>query len=374
MSPFELTVHDKAFARRGWVGAPLELTLTPRHNAVASLVFTVPDNHPRVPDLLTKGARVHVTYYGELLFTGPVRLAEGKGPGKAATVQVTSEDDKRLLWRMLGWPNPTGAITAQGAAGTYDIKTGPAETVLRWFVSRNATRLGLPVTFATTDQARGATITAQTRMHPLADRLLPLVDQAGIGFTVVQSGSGFVVDVYTPRVYPRTLSEANGTVVSWAWSQAGPDATRVVVAGSGEGTAREYRLVIDSARETAYGDVIEVPRDARDTNVAAELDARGAETLAEGAPKTGLKIQLTETANFRYRGPNGLREGDIVPLQVGPLAVVTDLVREVVLTWTAAGGLQVVPTVGGWDQDPIRVLHRAVSKVATAVRDIRLSR
>jgi hypothetical protein len=368
--PFTVAVFDKAFARKGFVGDPVALSATVRHNALSTATITVSSDHRRLPDLSADGARVVLTYDGQHLLSGPVRRLRGQGPASSGTVEVDVEDDWRLLQRVLGWPVPGAALTAQTSA--YDKRTGAAETVLKAFVTANAvTRLGLPVTVAA-DQARGGNVDVSMRFHPLADRLYPAVDQARIGVTVRQSGAGLLLDCYTPALHPRTLSEQSGVVQSWSWSRTGPGSTRVIAGDQGEATARSFTSTVDAAREAAWGDRIEVFVDARDTDVATEVTARRAEALAEGAPRAGLSLELAETSTFRYG--KAVRVGDRVRVEVGPGVVVEDVLREAVLSWTAQDGLLVTPAVGERTDDPSHVLARAVARLARGVRDLHSSR
>lgn len=362
-----ITVYGKSFARKGFVGDPVSVSMTLRHNMPSTATIEVASDHTYLPALMAAGARVVIDYDGTQVLSGPIRSAEGFGsPDGSVTLSV--EDDWRLLTRVLGWPNPTGAISAQGAATAYDTKTAPAETVLKWFAGRAVTRLGLPVTIAT-DLGRGSTITVQMRMHPLADRLLPAIDQAGIGVTVRQVGAGLVVDCYTPSTYPYTLDPESGIVAAWKWSRSGPTATRTVIGGGGEGTAREFRERVNATAASDWGDVVEVFTDARDVSTAGEMDARGDVALAEGMPRSGLSLELAETDTFRYG--RGLVRGDLVPVQLVPGApLITDVLREATLTYTRDAGLQVQPVVGDRTDDPDRTLWGAVAKTLAAVRNI----
>lgn len=366
-NPFKVTIYSKTYARLGWIGNPVSLTVNPRHNVLGTATMVMDADHPRISDLLAGGARAVIEYRGEHIIGGPIRARSGKGPAKVATVTFGIEDDYRLVHRVLGWPNPTGAITAQGAVTAYDVKSGPAETVVKWFIGRAATRLGLPVTLAP-DLGRGSTITVQMRMHPLSDRLYPAVDLAGIGITVKQSGAGLLVDCYTPVTRTQVLSEASGVLVDWEWSNADPSATRVVMAGQGEGTAREFALRTDTAREAAFGDVVEVFGDARDVALPADLLPRGDLLLADGAPKYGLKLTLAETDAWGYG--KSVRVGDKVTAQIGPAATVTDVLREAVLQWDREGGLTVTPQVGDRTDDPDRKLATAVAAIGRGLRQL----
>lgn len=366
-APFTITVYDKAFVRRGTIGDPISVVATPRHNQQSTAAITLDSDHHRLTDLTAPGARVVLHYQGGFLMSGAVRLRQGEGPAAQGTVTVQLIDDWRLLTRILGWPAPTAGIAAQNTA-EYDVRTGPAESVVKAYVAANAiTRLGLPVTVAP-DQGRGATITVQMRMHPLADRLLPVVDQAGVGITVRQSGAVLEVDCYESADFPRTLSEASGIVTEWSWSLANPEATRVVIGGDGEGTARTFRALVDTARETEWGDVIEVFRDARNANSPAEMDATGTEVLTEGSPTSGLSVRLAETSTFRYG--QAIKVGDRVRIEVGPGVIVEDVLREATISWTRDSGLSVTPLVGERSDDPNRTLARSIARLARGIRNL----
>lgn len=368
-SPFRITVWSKTFTRRGFLGDPVAVTVNLRHNAQSGATILIPTDHRLVPDLMTPGARVTVDYAGDQVLSGPVVAREGTGDPDGL-LTVTVEDDWRLLTRILGWPNPTGSITQQGAATSYNTASGSAENVVKTLAQRNITRLGLPVTVAT-NQGRGSTISAKVRMHPLWDRLVIAgVLTAGVGFTVRQNGSaGLVLDAYATGTYPRVLTPASGIVTAWSWSLAGPKATRTVVGGQGEGTAREFRLRTSPPVESEFGDVVEVFTDARGESATTELDAAGDTTLAEGSPTTGLSLTLAETDTFRYG--TSVRVGDLVTAQlVLGAPSITDVLSEAVLTWTAAEGFTAAPVVGERQDDPNRTLARAVAAIARAVRNV----
>jgi len=484
-SPLTITIFDKAFTRVGFIGNPARVELHLRHNALPTGTIEVASDHPYRDRLLADGARLTIDYAGVQVMSGPVR-GEASKAGKDSNLVLTIEDDWRLLSRMLGWPNPTGDQTQQGLDDkTYDRKTGPAETVVKWFVSRNATRLGLPVTVAP-DLGRGSTVTAKMRMDKQDDQLLPLIASAGIGVTIRQVGAGFRVDCYEPAWYPITLTPESGVVADWDWSKTGAKATRVVVGGGGIGPNRDFRTYVDAALEASTGDVIEVFVDASDaysdtktaydkwqtaltnyttalnvkdraladqsnaqhrydiasdnldtanyllsqnptnqgakdrvtaatsrktemqnlltaanttastattsantadaarvtaenaynaarTMYLADLDARGAQALADGAPATSLKLALSETDTFRYGST--LRVGDLVTTQLIPgSSPITSPLSEAVLSWDVQNGFVATPVVGDRNDDPNRIFARAIASVARAVRIDRAGR
>lgn len=363
--PFRITVYDKDFTRLGFVGDPLSLSVVPRHSpGIGTATLTLAADHRRVSDLMADGARVVIQYDDDQhLLSGPVRRKRGAGPSTSGTIEFDVEDDFRLFYRVLGWPVPGAALTAQTSA--YDKRTGPAETVLKGYVTANAVqRLGLPVTVET-DQARGGNITTALRFHPLVDRLWPAVDQSGVGVRVRQVGAGLRVECYTPTTYPRPLTELSGVVQSWSYSGSAFTVSRLVAGDQGEATARSFTASVDAAREAAWGDVVEAFVDARDADAPAEVAARRAEALADGAPRSGFAIELAETDAFRYG--RTVKVGDRVTLQVGGQTE-TEVLREAQLSWTRDEGLLVTPVVGERTDDPDVTLARFISRLARQVR------
>ena len=368
LSPFRITLFDRSLRRRGWIGAPERVECIIRHNAVGQCAVTVSADHPRIPDVVASGARATIDYLGQQVMSGRVGRCEGTGPLASSTITFHVEDDFRLLYRLLGWPNPAGTLAQQGDDGAYDTVTGPAETVVKTLVSRNAARSRPAVTVAG-DAGRGAQITSSVRMHPLADRLLPAVDLAGIGVDVRQTGTGLVVDCYQPTVRRMVLSEESGVVVGWSWSTVAPTATRVVVGGQGEGVARAFVTDVDTDRETEWGETVEVFRDARDTDDVAVLAARAQEALAEGSPTTGLSLSLTESRGFAYG--RTVHVGDRVTTRIAPGADITDVLREARIVWDTDSGVTVTPVVGERQDDPSALLRATINALTKGIRDLR---
>lgn len=362
MDGLKITIYDKAFQRLGWIGNPESVSVTLGFNVVGAAEVTFAADHPRAQDVLEDGARLVIEYEGlpQPLISGPVRSAKGEGPEGQSTVTVTVEDDLRLLWRVLGWQVPTAAISAQNTA-EYRTYTGDAETIIKTAVTENAvTRLGSPVTVAP-NLNRGAVISGgvKLRMHPLAERMFPAIEQAGLGVRVYQSGPGLTLDVYEPQTYPKIISEAAGTLRTWAWATNAPQVTRVIGGGQGEGTARVFRSATNTALETQYGDVIEAFTDARNGETTAEIDQSNTETLFEGRPTSGLSLELSETPYFRY---GTVQVGDRVTIRAGGLEI-TDILRSASITWNRADGLTITPAVGERQDD-------ADTKLATAVKKL----
>ncbi|SEE82291.1 virus ReqiPepy6 Gp37-like protein [Arthrobacter alpinus] len=355
-TPYSIVVYQ-GWTFKGWVGNPIDLKPTPRHNMKPTATFAIDSDHLRAADLMAPGARVMIYRHGEFQMSGPVRLATGDF-NMASVLTFNVEGDFRILHNWLAWPKPTAPLTGQNVE--YRTITGPAETVVKTVMAEAATRLGYPLTIAP-DLGRGAVGTYTFRFHPTYDRLFPAVDQAGIGVTVRQDGDGLLLDCYTPRDYPHILSPASGTVIGGTYSLAAPTATRVVVGGQGEGVARTFKGFSDGARESEWVDIIEVFQDARDSSVGDVYAERAAEALGDGAPMSGLSLELSETPHFRYGG-DGLRIGDRVTARING-QLFTDTLREVQLSWNKDGDLA-TPIIGERTDDPD-------VKLAKRIRDLK---
>ncbi|WP_171046679.1 hypothetical protein [Pseudarthrobacter sp. NamE5] len=375
---FRISVYDKDRVFRCQIGNPSSLTATVRHNLVSTLSMTVPLAHPKLDELIPNGdvnpgARLRVTYRGEHLISGPITGYEIKTDGATGACTISVEDDFRILREVLGWQVPTSAITAQGAS-EYRTYTGNAETIVKAVVNENAvTRLGVPGLSVAPNLNRGAVIPGGVpfRMHRLDDKLLPAIEDAGIGITVKQVGSGLVLDVHEPATYPRALSVKGRTLKEATLTHTRPTASRAIVGGPGDGILRNFRQVTDLGRETTYGMRAEVFRDARDAqdeDAPDIMDARGQEDLNEHGPKNGIKLTLAGTGIFQY-GPGGFHVGDRLPVKITDALTVTEVIRECTLKWVSPTYAAVEPSVGDLTDQPERITAQRIAALARAKRD-----
>lgn len=370
MSAFRISVYNKDRVFQCQIGNPSSLTATVRHNLISTLTMAVPLSHERLPELMADGARLRVTFKGELLMSGPITGDNLETDGKSGKYTVTMEDDLRVLWDIAGWPVPASAIGAQSGA-EYRTYTGNAETILKAAVTENGvTRLAVPGLTVATNLNRGATIPGGVplRMHPLADQMFPALEDAGIGVTVKQQGANLVLDVYEPVTHPRTLKISGRTLKQISMTRTRPKSSRVIIGGQGEGTARNFRYLVDTARETQYGMRAETFRDARDDDTPAVMDARGQETLTENGPKNGVSLTLAGSGIFKY-GPGGFHVGDRIPVEVADGLVITEVIRECTLTWVSKDYARVDPVIGERTNDPQRVTAQRLAAIARGQRN-----
>lgn len=364
----KITLYDKSFARVDEIGDPETLSCTPRHMQAGSATIVIPSDHPKAGLLTADDARVVIEYPDETMLSGVVENVEGAGPEVSGVLTFSIRSDFREIHNILAWPAPAGGVGGQGDANSVYKRTGPAETVFKNLVSENATRMGKALTIAP-DLGRGATITIEGRFIPAADVILGAVEDAGLGITVVQSGAGLLVDVYVPRVWAQTVTEASGAIANWSWSKSRAKATRATVIGQGEDDARTVRVVIDTALEAATGDRVEILVDAGQTIVAAELEAAGRLALAENKPQAGISVTLLETEVFGYGGTQGYRVGDRIPFEIGPGIQVNDILREVTLTWSKEDGVNLSQTIGGGGPDS-NDIHKVLKDMAKLLANV----
>ena len=366
MSAFRISVYDKNRAYVCPIGNPSSLTATIRHNDVSTLTLSLPLGHKRVGALMADGARLKVSFKGEHLISGPITGDALESNGAKGIYTVSVEDDFRVLKEIAGFPVPGSAIGSQSGA-EYRTYTGNAETIIKTAVTENGvTRLAVPGLTVATNLNRGSVIAGGVplRMHPLFDRLFPAVTDAGLGVTVRQVGANLVLDVYEPQTHPRTLSVMGGTLKQVTMTRTRPIASRVIIGGQGEGTARTFRYLTDTVRETQYGMRAETFRDTRDDNTPTVMDARGAETLTEKGPQNGLAITLAGSGIFRY-GPGGFHVGDLVPIKVTDTITIPEVIRETTLEWKSKDYALASPVLGELTNLPERKtanLFRALSK------------
>lgn len=367
-SPFTITMYDKAFQRIDWLDEVMEVTVTPRHNAIGTASVMVASDHRSITDLTTPGTRLVFSLNDEQILSGPIRNWDGTGPEAVGTYSFTVEDDLRVLWNMNGYPSPAQPTETQNAK--EDARTGPAETVAKAYVTANKGRWAsiLPITVAAS-LGRGSSITTAIRMLPLTDKLLPAVDKAGIGMSMKQSGSGLRFDCYVPTVYPLILTEDSGTVVDYTISNTPITATRAIIGGPNEGTSREFKLVIDAVREALYGDIIEILVDAGSEETTAKMLAKGTEALADAGPKYGANVTLSETSVFHYGGTDGLHVGDMVSVELAEgVPPITEVLREAALTFNRESGFSAAMKIGDSEEDQDQTPD-LIQQIARAVRD-----
>lgn len=370
-----------------------------RHQAVGSFVLSVPANSVAAPFLRAPGAGIILLRNGRTLFSGPVRriqdsLAEQDG-AMVSTLEVSGPDDTVILAESLASPEPATSGPPYDT-DEYDVRTGPAESLMHGYVSDNAgptavaARIRAGLTLGV-DGVHGATVTGRARWHTLLEVLQTLARQSvaaggvDIGFRVVQTGESltFLTEVPQDRRATARFSTEFGNLRGFTYEDVAPAATYVVTAGQGEGTARAVAETEDTAATARWAARIEQFKDRRDVPTGDELVAAAGEALLESQGKSRLTLDPVDTENLAFGV--GYNVGDIVTVEIvipspeppadgsygaagetygdsfhgdtyadfgAPLvaveatAVVVDVVREVRLSYSGENGETVQPLVG----------------------------
>ncbi|SDG21408.1 hypothetical protein [Microbacterium sp. 77mftsu3.1] len=350
---------------------PSATTCTLRYNKASTASITVRDSDPAVPALIAPGARatVWLITLDEGLLTqrrlveGRVGQIESAGPYGNLTASVV--DDFSWFTSMLAWQKPDAAVTAQ--TSEFATYTGPAETRALAVIAAAVDRLNLPVDVPASE-GRGPVGVSRFRMDQVAT-VVDMLTDARLQLTIERNRETgrWVVEIRTGAVYTRALTALSGVISSWRIARQPATATRVVVGGAGQGVAREYKTVINSALEAELGRVLEVYVDASDAEPGADLTPYGLEALAANAEKGSVAAELRETSWFRY--PTSYDLGTRVPVQVGPAAI-HDIVSEITVAHTNEAGFTVTPRFGFADMEPQTRLTKYVASIAKSVRSL----
>lgn len=363
-------VYSRGFKREGALGAWQDLRLTLVRNGVSELRVKVPAGHPQAVKLRVKGSRLVVTddESGLEIFAGTVRGMTGSGPGDEQ-VEFRAESDHRVLNRVLGWPSPAAALSAQtgdGGSGYRRFRAMPLETILKQVAFENAQRLGIPLSMVPT-QGRGGNFDADFRFHPVLEHLKAKLDQSNLTVRIFQTATGMRLDVDESTVLRKEVSIAAGTLTAYEWSSEVFDSTRAVIGGQDEGAARRFGFASSQSREDALGWPEEVFVDARDIENDSELGGRGWERLLEDHDTAGLSLTLTQTPSFRYGVHYKL--GDTITVQT-PSGPIVDRINQVMISFTRDDGLIITPEVGDRSDDPDVKLAQHIRKWAGRVSSL----
>ena len=337
---------DSGRVRRGHL-VPLECSVVLRDADVGTFqVTTVLDD---LGALVGDGWRVVVQDGSVTILSGPIT---SRSPDPLnGTLVLEGVSDLVHVRDKIVFPDPSRAGDAQ-TADAYYKRSGVAETVIRDMVHANAgtgihssrTRYGGFT--VTTSRGRGSVVRTNLRYKNLLEESRALARLGGVTFDAVQEeGANIVFRFRVPVDRSRSVrfSERNGGVSEASFSLDAPSATTVFVAGQGEGAARN---IIARSRATSWGRSIEVFKDQRDTDDAAELDQSATEQLDEGAAGAGAQFSVTEVPGLVFGADYAL--GDTVTVEAGHLTI-SEPVRAVELTWDGHGR-EATLTLGDHDQ------------------------
>lgn len=360
VSDLIVEVRDSSLARVGQILASdlVGLSLALRFNKVGSWKVQLRSDHPLVDTLRAPGAGLIVTGPNGVLISGPTVQATQHKTAEDPTGhwEIVGTDDSVLLGERIAYPTPTSADLEEQTSA-YDVRSGSAETIAKAYVNANmgagapAVRQVSGLTIGT-DLGRGSTLLVNARFDKLGELLYGILTPSNLGFDILQNGSGLVFDVFQPQdrsAYIR-MDVDNLRLAKSEYTYTSPGATRVIVAGQGEGSARtliERSSTASTAAETSWGRRIEVFKDARNTNDTTELNKAGDEILStQGFTVEGIKVTPSDDlSSMRFGTEWGL--GDKVTVVAGNIEV-AKVVTEVGIIVTN-DGVNIGATVGDPD-------------------------
>ncbi|MFJ3665077.1 siphovirus ReqiPepy6 Gp37-like family protein [Streptomyces sp. NPDC090106] len=350
-------VRDDRLSIVGVVDDFTSLTLTPRFNAVGAYVLSIAADSPKAA-MLIPGNGLVIRRGSTVLMSGPIREPNWEsGDGGTGKLTVNGVDDMALLAGTTCWPNPTAAASSQ-TDPVYKISGVAAETAMRSLVNLNigpgahSARKITNLTLAT-DGGNGPSITKQlTQFDSLLTVLQDIAKTAGLGFRIVQVGGYLQFQVYEPADLSGTakFSFGLGNLADASYSVTAPTCTKAIVVAGGNTSARVV-TVVTRADPAFPGPWIEQFVDKTDVDSAgvdaASQAAQAAdEALTAGAAQGSLSMTPTDTPLLQFGRDYSV--GDQVSCQVRD-GFITDVIREVSISFDAQSGYVAKATVGSTD-------------------------
>lgn len=364
MSDLRLFIRD-GFNRSGEVTDFTSLEVVLRHADISTWQVSVPDDSTAA-ELLVLGAGLEVEYRGATLISGPVTRPERSWSPSFSSRTITGASDTVMLADRLVYPTPAGLPFG----AEEDVETGPAETVMHYFVRRNigpdapAARRVTGLAMGT-DGANGDTVTGRGRLQSLLE-LTREIGLAGgdLGFEIVvnDDADGYEFRVRVPNDVTDTVvfSRQLGNLASFKYAVARPTGNHVLVGDQGEGSGRVFIEGSDSTSVATHGR-IERLADVRNSDQSDALQQARDTALAEHSEQVSIEVTAVDTERFRF--------GDQYTLSDTVSAVVDGvsadlLIREVTLRAQGGGPVNVTPVLS----TPGRVNDAGFVSIMRAVR------
>lgn len=433
-SPFRVTIYDGNFNPVGFLVDSIYENWVPGWSDTDYGNFSVSADNPHTAALQTPGARVTVTYQDKLVLSGPINSYQGDVMDYGVVTYQVIGDQKKLE-HVLWFPAPTRPLNPTAISGNpaqlgqasvrdtsksltsgtvdnqYPYYQWPdgigatAETAIKHAIKvQMVDRLGLGITIMP-DKKRGPDVTdvlPAVRMDPLNEILTPMLDASGLQVRMWQEEFGKTIyfDVVESGSWPQPLTTESGIIIEGSYTVTSPTATRAIVGGPGETSARifdgiqgkgyqtdaerKWFMVKEAFRDKSSGTDLIWPTGTTDAqkvpkyypfvatasnwaNLRRALDAEEQRALKAGGQTTNLRLKLQEAESFFYGGSNGYKVGDVVTCVVRGQTFV-DVIARVYLTYTRDSGIKIEPEVGDFTDDPDATLARFVTNLAKALR------
>lgn len=362
-----------------------------QHNAVTPWSFSAQDR-PALEEMVERGGGAVIAWDDNLTFSGRFEengprswAASGEDAG-VGTRTLAGSDDLKNIANTLLLPKPAGTTFSDACKGQeYDVRSGPAETVIKGFVQancgtgrpswRNDGITGLDLLTVAADQGRGLAQKFSARMSDSMSTLRLLakyyaLGPPALGFTmnvVEDPDTGQLVFETTPQrdlTATAVFSERMGNLTDASWTESAATSTHAIVGGSGAGTARTFILVKDTVAATDWRQIVESFVDQRDTTDSTELQNAGQQQLDSGRVTGLLSATCVDTPRLRFGQHFTL--GDLVTVEVRPGVSFQGTVTKAVLDATSSGQKSVTLTVSpfgvtGDDTNDSLVIYKKIA-------------
>lgn len=288
-------------------------------------------------------------------------------------MELTCVDDLIWLKALLARQNPLGGLPNQGAA-EFDVRTGPAESVIKGVISDAVQRTGVPLVVAPPpDPDPSPIVTLKGRMDALAELIDDALTAASLGLTVTTLQAGdeppatladaglapgtVVVDMVSARVQPWLLWDA-AELVKGSISFKSPTAYSVTVGGAGEGVAKAYSEIVDADLAASLG---------RYALPETYVDGDDAKALAQLAQVRGGVTADFEVADSQpWTAWTDYRLGDFAGGQLADINWRAPI-SQISLKATDTGHVAYVPKLGPPTPPPEAVVAHALRRLAAQV-------
>ena len=350
-------VRDRSLDRIGIIPVQdlVGATFVVRYNNVGTWSITVPYGNRLGEFLRLPGYGIVVTgTQGETIISGPTLTAklEQTQDNTEGTWLIEGSSDDIILSERLAYPTPATADVSAQTSG-YDIRTGPAETVIKEYIDVNIgpsapAERKIAYLAIEADAARGQTVAATARFTPIQELAYDLAQVGELGYYITQQNGTLEFSMYEPtdRSDIIRMDVQNRKLSSSTYSYGTAKVTRAIVAGRGEAENRIFieRTSSDSLNaEIDWNRRIEVFKDARQSESTDELNTAGDELLVDlGKTITEFSVTPSDDQTMVYGVDWFL--GDrvaVVANEIETTAVVTEVGIQI-----AADGVRIGATVG----------------------------
>jgi hypothetical protein len=363
--------HEWVMFARGIDYAPtvplpiLSAQIIVRHMGVGKAVVSTDYTEDRW-QALGPGNGLTIWRDGRQEFTGLVStrsITWDRDSGQAA-LQVECEGDEGHLADRLVFPDPMNPADAQ-TVNDYWTFTGTASSAMRRLISDQAGPTCRPDRQISglvlgADPGRGTSRTWRSLFDAEGSVLgtlasFSVASGSDLGLRLTAAPGSLTIDITAPRdlASSAVFSADLSNLVGFEYSESAPTVTHALSAGSGTLKARIRRLATTfdplalQWRRQRWSYV-----DQSDTGIPSDLVNAAQDALAQGGPTVSVSTILADSDAATYGVDWQL--GDRVTIYVGlpgqtKPAVVSDVVREVLLEIDASGAETIRPAIGTYD-------------------------